>query len=171
MRFCAERAQRGQDDVRRGLAREAVSALHLIEVLQEAELVEDRAGGRGAFSSCSGFARVELGQPFHYAGIQASLLVAAAQVRGAVVGDELFALLQGEIGEDLGEALVQMQADEAFQIGEIDGAAGLDRNLCNDMLDCAADVQGGVQQGTVYVEQIDRKTGDAVRQVKDSPLR
>ena len=41
----------------------------------------------------------------------------------------------------------------------------------DDVLDCAANILGGVQQSPVNIEQVDRKLGDSIRQETDSPLR
>src|SRR5262249_45511202 len=45
-----ERGERREDYIRRGLARKAVGALHVIEELNQAELLEDGARGGSAFS-------------------------------------------------------------------------------------------------------------------------
>ena len=46
-------------DVRRGLAREAVGALHVIEIAEQAELLEDGARGRSALGGRGGLASAE----------------------------------------------------------------------------------------------------------------
>jgi hypothetical protein len=120
----SKRRKGGENDVGGGLAGEAVGALHLVEEAEQAELVEDGAGGRGAFGGGGGFASGELGEAFRDSRVDTRLLMAAAEVGGAVVGDELFALLEGEAGEDFGEAVVQMEADEGLQVVEIGRAAG-----------------------------------------------
>jgi hypothetical protein len=52
------------------------------------------------------------------------VLVAASQISGPVIRDQLFPLLQREIRKDLGEAFMQVKTDEALQVREIDRTAG-----------------------------------------------
>jgi hypothetical protein len=49
--------------------------------------------------------------------------MAALDVNGAIVGDQLLALLQGELRINVGEAFVEVQPDEALEVREINRAA------------------------------------------------
>src|SRR5579871_1605391 len=55
-RFGAECVERGEDYVRGGLAGETVGALYVVEMREQAELIEYRARGDAAFCGGGGFA-------------------------------------------------------------------------------------------------------------------
>src|SRR3954467_240313 len=59
--------------------------------------------------------------------------------------------------EDFAEEVDEVTADEALEVivGDGRGGGGIEH-----LLDCAADVLGGVQQGAVDVKQVNRKAGN-----------
>ena len=84
-----------QNHVRRGLAGEAVGALHVVEVLEQAELLQHRAGGGRALGGGRGFAPAQRRQRLPARpGYTLGLRVAARQVDGAVLLDQLVDLLR-----------------------------------------------------------------------------
>ena len=70
----AHGGQGGEEDIRGRFAREAVGALHVVEVPDQAELLEDGAGGRAAFGGGGALAAAEHGQAFGNAGVNGGLV-------------------------------------------------------------------------------------------------
>ena len=52
------------------------------------------------------------------------------------------------------KADIEVVADEAFEVGVIERRGDVG---CQDLLDCAADVLGGIDKSAVYVEEVDRE--------------
>jgi len=83
--------------------------------------------------------------------------MAAGEIERAVLGDQAIDLVRGGAGEDVLEEVDQVKTNVAAEEVEGEGPAG--RGF-EDLLDGAADVAGGVQQGAVDVEEVDRELGD-----------
>src|ERR1019366_1625626 len=143
--------------VRGRLGGKAVGALHVVEVAQQAELLQNRPRGGCAFGGGGAFAPAERGQRLGGTGIHGRPGVAGAQVDGAILTDPLLHLLRCVVGEHVAEHRHQVKADVAFQKVERNRwSTGRGQHL----LDGAADIPRRIEQGAVDIEQVDREARD-----------
>lgn len=81
----------------------------------------------------------------------------ARGVDGSVLLDEIVELVAGEGREYFLEADIEVIADEAFEVSVIERRGDV---RCEYLLNCAADVMGGIEESAVYVEEVDRELGN-----------
>src|ERR1019366_2994394 len=89
----AHGGQGGEEDIRGRFGGEAVCALHVVEVLDQAELRKDSAGGGTAFAAA------ERGKAFGDAGVDRGLAVAAGEIDCAVLQEQVVHPLLCGIGD------------------------------------------------------------------------
>src|SRR5260370_557061 len=157
LRLGTHSRQRREQDVRSGLAREAVRALHMVEMLNQAELLQDGASRRTALRGSRTLTAAERRETFDHAGINPGQAVLPREIHLAILREHLVHTLLRGIRDYIGKEIEQMSADVALEVIEADRTGGVNRK---HLLDSAADVLGAVQQSAVDVEQIDRKRGD-----------
>ena len=104
---------------------------------------------------------------FRNAGIHAGQRVPAAEVDLAVLLDQSVDLFGSVVGQDFAEEIDQVTADETLEVFVGDGRAG---GGIEHLLDRAADVLGGVQQGAVNIEQVNRELAES-RRLRTLPFR
>src|ERR1700693_2945523 len=156
-RLGVQRRQSVQNHVRRGLAREAVGSLHMVEVRQQAELLQDGTAAVRTLSGCGGFASAQNPQRLHYARIDCRLLVAARRIQCAILLNQLVDLRGRVMRQYIAEYLDQMETDIALQKLEGDRPAvfGIEH-----LLDGAANILGGIEQSAVNIEKVELETRD-----------
>src|SRR5262249_28439157 len=99
--FRAECVQRAEDDVGSGFARETIRALHVIEALDETELLQNRASSRCALGRGGALAPAEDGQRFRDARIYLRHLVSARWINLPVLYKELIEPALGRTWKDV----------------------------------------------------------------------
>src|ERR1017187_7096300 len=156
-RLRVERFERGQDDVRRRLAGETIGALHVVEILDQSKLFEYQSRGGCAFGGGGALASAQRGQPLQRARIGFRQLVAPAAVAGAILLNQSVDLRGIVARKDFLEQVDKVKADVALQVFEVLRAGAV---RVEHLLDRPADIQRGIEQGAVDVEQINRKSRD-----------
>jgi len=134
---------------------EAVGPLYVIEKRQKSELVKNCTRRRGAFGRGCGFASGQVFEEVRYARVYARFGVSASRVDLTPFHDQLVQLFAGKVRKYVQEKFVEVLADETLEM--------LWRRWFGDVFkknlpDCAAKVRGGVQQSTVYIENVNRKS-------------
>src|SRR5579863_7188075 len=86
-----------------------------MEILDQAELLENQAGGWSPLSGGRGFTASQNGKGFLDAGVYGGLPMAAAQVNSAIFLDQLIHLGSRVLRKNAGEDFDQVEADVAFQ--------------------------------------------------------
>src|SRR5579885_3894466 len=149
-----QRVQRHEDDIRRRLRRKTIRALHVIEILEQAEQLKHAPRRRRAFRGGRGLASRQVCQRLGNPGVKLGRAVIASRVDSAVFLDQRIdrAVLEAEILKQI----EQVAADVGLQEIEADLPAGR-RIRSQHLLHGPADVQRRVEQRAVDVEKIYRK--------------
>src|SRR5436309_2297336 len=101
----AEGLERFEDHVRRGLARKAVGTLHVMEVPDESELLQNGARSRSALRGRRAFAAAKRCQCFRHARIYARQLMAARYIDRPILRQQIGQPLARGAGENVAEEI------------------------------------------------------------------
>ena len=129
----------------------------MVEIRQQTELLEHGPRGGRAFGGRGSFAAAEAAERFGHSIEQTRLTVTAPQICCLVRLNQAVQLLTIRSRQYIVEDNVEMMPDETLQIIERKRL----RNMPGKhLLDCAANVRGGVQQSTIQIEDINVERRD-----------